>query len=367
MKATAAVAMAPGQPLDIVEVELDEPRFDEVRVRLVASGVCHTDAAVRDGVIPTPLPAVLGHEGAGVVEAVGAGVTTVAPGDHVVLSANWCGQCAQCLSGRLAYCTDLFGRNFAARRSDGSTSLRTVDGQALGSNFFGQSSFAGVSNVAERSVVKVDADVDLTMVAPLGCGMQTGAGAVLNELRPPVGSSIAVFGTGAVGTAALAAARLSGATSIIAVDVVDSRLDLARELGATHTINSASEDLVARLNAITGRRGVDFVLDTTGIPSVLRTAVDALAVRGVAALVGSSHAGTEAHFEIGESLNKGWTFKTIIQGSSVPRVFIPSLIALWQQGRFPFDRIIERYPFADINTAFADAEQGRVIKPVVVH
>lgn len=368
MKTKALVATAPNQPFEFQELELDELRPDEVRVRLVASGVCHTDAAVRDGVIPTPLPAVLGHEGAGIVEAVGDAVETVVPGDHVVLSANSCGHCTQCLSGRLAYCEDLFGRNFAARRSDGSTSFhRAADGQPVGSNFFGQSSFASLTNVAERSVVKVDPYVDLTLVAPLGCGMQTGAGAVLNELRPHAGSSIAIFGTGAVGMAALLAARLTGATTIIAVDVVDSRLELAAELGATQTINSRSEDLTARLEEITKGRGLDFVLDTTGIPGVLRTAVDALGVRGIAALVGSSHAGTEAHFEIGESLNKGWTFKTIIQGSSVPQVFIPSLIELWKQGRFPFDRIIRHYLSTEINTAFEDAEHGGVIKPVIVY
>ncbi len=197
--------------------------------------------------------------------------------------------------------------------------------------------------------------------------MQTGAGAVLNELRPPPGSSIAVLGTGAVGTAALLAARLTGATTIVAVDVVDSRLELAAELGATHTLNSRSHDLQTELARITNGRGLDYVLDTTGKPSVLRSAVDSLGIRGTAALVGSSPEGTEAHFEIGESLNKGWTFKTIIQGGSVPQVFIPALIALWKQGRFPFDTIIHHYPFDDINEAFADAARGTVIKPVIVY
>lgn len=366
MKIQAAVATAPHTPFEVRELQLDDPRPGEVQVRFVASGVCHTDAAVRDGVIPTPLPAVLGHEGAGIVERVGEGVDTVAVGDHVVLSANSCGTCAECLSGRLAYCTDLFARNFAARRSDGSTAFQSDDG-AVGSHFFGQSSFATVSNVAVRSVIKVDNDVDLTVVAPLGCGMQTGAGAVLNELKPAPGSSIAVFGTGAVGTAAIMAARLTGATTIIAVDVVDSRLQLALELGATHTINGRRENTAERLASITRGAGLNYVLDTTGNPGVLRTAVDALAVRGVAALVGSSHSGTEATFEIGDSLNKGWTFKTIIQGSSVPQVFIPALISLWQQGRFPFDRLITHYTAADINTAFDDSEHGAAIKPVIVY
>ncbi len=366
MKITAPVATAHKQPLVFQPLELDdELRPDEVRVRMVASGVCHTDAVVRDGVIPTPLPAVLGHEGAGVIEAVGSQVTTVDAGDHVVLSANSCGVCVQCLSGRLAYCEDLFNRNFAARRSDGGTSL-TGDSGAVGSNFFGQSSFSPVANVAVRSVVKVDPSVDLTALAPLGCGIQTGAGAVLNELQPHAGSSIAVFGTGAVGSAAIMAAAVTAATVIVAVDILDNRLDFARTIGATHTINSRNEDVSVRLAEITAGRGLDYALDTTGIPAVVRTAVDNLAIRGTAGLVGSSLSGTEVPFEIGESLNRGWTFKTIIQGSSVPQVFIPALIELWRQGRFPFDSMIKRYPIAEINSAFDDSERGVTIKPVVV-
>jgi aryl-alcohol dehydrogenase len=362
---TAAIARAPHTPLEISRVQLDALRPDEVRVRMVASGVCHTDAVVRDQVIPTPLPAVLGHEGAGVVEAVGADVTTVAPGDHVVLSANSCGTCRQCTTGGLAYCEHLFERNFAARRPDGSTSL-SADGAPLGSPFFGQSSFAHYSNVAERSVVRVDADVDLTMVAPLGCGMQTGAGAVLNELRPQPGSTLAVIGAGAVGCAAIMAGALSACSRIIAVDIVPARLELARSLGATDVVDSGSEDIRERLAEITGGRGVDYVLDTTAIPRLLRAAADSLAVRGTLALVGSSLPGTEVALEIGESLNRGWTFQTIIQGSSVPQVFIPALIDLWRRGKFPVDRLITHYPFAEINTAFADSERGSTVKPVVL-
>ncbi|PVZ95236.1 alcohol dehydrogenase [Amnibacterium flavum] len=365
MKVTAAIARSTGAPLTISEFDLDELRHDEVRVRMVASGVCHTDAVVRDGVIPTPLPAVLGHEGAGVVEAVGADVTTVRVGDHVVLSANSCGVCRQCLSGDLAYCADLFGRNFGAHRPDGSTPL-SENGEPIGSQFFGQSSFSSFANVAARSVVVVDSTVDLALLAPLGCGLQTGAGAILNELRPFPGANLAVFGTGAVGSAAIMAAALTGAAAIVAVDIIDSRLELARSLGATHTINSRTEDVAARIAEITGGRGLDFALDTTAIPGVLRLAADNLAIRGTLALVGSSLPGTEIHLEIGESLNRGWTFKTIIQGSSIPQTFIPALIELWKAGKFPFDRLVRSYAFEDINTAFEDSERGTTIKPVVV-
>lgn len=366
MNVTAAVAVGPHTPLEFRDVELAPLGPDEVRVRFVASGVCHTDAAVRDGVIPTPLPAVLGHEGAGIVEAVADDVKGISVGDHVVLSTNSCGRCQQCLSGRLAYCEDMFARNFAAEDASGGTAF-SAEGEAIGSHFFGQSSFSPVSNVSSRTVVVVPTHVDLTLVAPLGCGIQTGAGAILNELRPVPGSSVVVLGAGAVGTAALLAARLTGATTIVAVDIVPERLALATELGATHIINGKTEDLAERLREISEGRGVDYVLDTTGIPRLLTTAVAALAVRGTAALVGSSPSGTEVPFEIGDSLNKGWTFKTIIQGSSVPQVFIPALIQLWEQGRFPFDRIIRHYTFADINNAFADSESGSAIKPVVVY
>jgi aryl-alcohol dehydrogenase len=365
MKVHAAVVTRQGSPLQIQELELDSLRANEVRVRLVATGVCHTDAVVRDQVLTTPLPIVLGHEGAGIVDEVGEAVTTVRPGDHVVLSANSCGSCGQCLRGDLAYCEDLFGRNFGASRPDGTTSLADGD-TPVGSMFFGQSSFSSYANVAERSIVKVDPDVDLALLGPLGCGIQTGAGAVLNELRPEPGSSFAVFGTGAVGAAALMGAVVAGCTTIIAVDIVPSRLELALTLGATHVINSKEEDVAEAIRRITAGRGLDYALDTTGIPNVLRSAAEALGIRGTVALVGASGPGTEVAFEIGASLTKGWTFKTIIEGSSVPQTFIPALIALWQAGRFPFDRLIKRYPFDEINTAFADSESGATMKPVVV-
>lgn len=365
MNTTAAVATATGEPLVVQQLELDDLRPNEVRIRMVASGVCHTDAVVRDGMIPTPLPAVLGHEGAGIVEALGSDVSSVGVGDHVVLSSNSCGACRECLSGRQAYCEHLFARNFAARRPDGSTSL-SRDGEPIGSGFFGQSSFSEYSNVAERSIVRVSCDVDLTLLAPLGCGINTGAGTILNEFRPGPGASVAVFGTGAVGSAAIMAAAITAATKIFAIEVNPDRLELARELGATHVFNGADPDLLAQLRSAT-HDGIDFALDTTARPSVLRTAVDSLAIRGVAAEVGSAHAGTEVALETGASLNRGWTVKTVIQGTSVPQAFIPALIDLWQQGRFPFDKLITTYPFADINTAFQDAESGVTIKPVVVY
>lgn len=364
MQVSAAIVHGAGEPFVIEDVELDELRPDEVRVRMVAVGVCHTDANIRDQMYPTPLPAVLGHEGAGIVDAVGELVKSVSPGDHVLLSSNSCGSCRHCVSGEPAYCEELFARNFGASRPDGTTAF-TAHGEAVSSHFFGQSSFSTVANVAARSVVRIPKDVDLTLAAPLGCGIQTGAGAILNELRPGLNSAVAVVGAGAVGAGAIMGAVIAGCRVIVAVDVVDERLELARELGATHTINALREDVGERLRAASGGQGLDAIVDSTGRPDSLRTGADALAIRGKLGLVGAAPGGTEVLFEIGDSLNKGWTFQTIIQGSSVPQTFIPALIELWRQGRFPFDRIIRRYSFADINDAFADAHSGATVKPVL--
>jgi aryl-alcohol dehydrogenase len=365
MQITAAVARDTAAPFTIEQLELDELRANEVRVRMVATGVCHTDASVRDGLMGTPLPAVLGHEGAGVVDAVGSAVTSVVPGDHVVLAAAYCGHCKMCRKGQMAYCENLYAADFGGHRTDGSTSLKK-DGAVVSSHFFGQSSFATFANVVEESVVRVDKDIPLTHLGPLGCGFNTGAGTVLNELKPEIGSSLVVFGTGAVGSAAVMAAKVADCGIIVAVDIHDSRLELARELGATHTINSKTEDVAARLAEITDGAGVDYVVDTTGIPSLLRQAADSLGVRGTVALVGAPKAGTEVAFEIGASLVKGWTFKTVIQGSSVPQVFIPQLIQLWRDGRFPFEKLVKDYSLDDINQGFEDSRNGTTVKPVIV-
>ena len=363
---TAAVAREPHADLVIEELELDDLRAGEVRVRMVATGVCHTDAIVRDQVYPTPLPAVLGHEGAGIVEAVGDSVTTVKPGDHVLLAAAYCGHCDRCRAGQMAYCENLFAADFGGRRDDGTTAL-SKDGEVISSHFFGQSSFATRANVVEESVVKIDDDVPLEIVAPLGCGIQTGAGTVLNELKPILNSTLVVLGTGAVGSGAIMAGRVAGCAKVIAVDIHESRLDLARELGATDIINTKTADLTEEIMRLTGGRGADYVVDTTARPQLLRQAADALGIRGTLVLVGAAAPGTEVAFEIGLSLVKGWTFKTVVQGSSVPQVFIPKLIALWREGRFPMDKLMKSYALEDINAGFADSASGVTVKPVVVY
>src|ERR671916_1522434 len=364
MKATAAVVWEKERPFSMEEVEVEEPRAGEVLVRIVGVGGCHTDRIVRDQWYPVPLPAVLGHEGSGVVERVGPGVEKVGPGDPVVLSFDHCGHCANCLSGKPAYCATFFERNFGGGRMDGSTALGK-DGRTVHSHFFGQSSFATYALASQNSVVKVPEDAPLESLGPLGCGVQTGAGAVLNSLRPEPGSSIAVFGTGAVGMSAIMAAVAAGCTTIIGIDVRSNRLDLCeRELGATHTINSAQRDAVEEIGGITGS-GVAYSLDTTGVPQVFRQAVESLAPLGMCGIVGAPPIGTEAALDMNNIMIPGRTIRGIIEGDSVPDVFIPQLVDLQQQGRFPFDRLVKFYDLDEINRAAKEAEEGSTLKPVL--
>ncbi|MEU1520327.1 NAD(P)-dependent alcohol dehydrogenase [Streptomyces sp. NPDC005811] len=363
MHITAALTEAKGAPFTLAPLELDDPRPGEVVVRMVSSGVCHTDLIVRDQWYPVPLPAVLGHEGAGVVEAVGNGVTQVAPGDHVVLTFNSCGGCRMCAQGRTAYCDQFLAYNFGGSRIDGTTPLHRETGDVHGV-FFGQSAFATYALAGERNVVKVDPGAPLELLGPLGCGIQTGAGGVLNSLKPPAGSSIAIFGAGSVGLSAVMAAVVAGCTTIVAVDLNEHRLELAQELGATHVINGGEGNTVERLRELTGGLGLDYALETTAVPAVLRQAVDALNQGGTCGLIGAAALGTEVTLDM-SSLLFGRAVRGIVEGDSVPQLFIPKLVDLYQQGRFPFDKLIKSYAFEDINQAVEDSEKGITLKPVL--
>lgn len=363
MKTRAAVATAPQTDLEIRELELDEPRPDELRVRMVASGVCHTDAIIRDQWYPVPLPVVLGHEGSGIIEAVGDDVEGFSVGDKVVIGPAYCGHCEQCVAGHPMYCVSFYDKNFGAQRPDGSKAFSDENGP-VGSHFFGQSSFAEFTNVPARGAVKVPNDVPLDILGPLGCGIMTGSGAVLNVLKPTPGSSVAIFGTGAVGMAGMMAAKAAGATTIIMVDIVPSRLELAKELGATHVVNSKETDPASAIKEITAG-GAQFALDTTGVPMVFTQMSNSLATRGHGALVGAAKLGTEAKVDIGTQLLAGINLHLVIEGDAVPKEFIPRLVSLHQQGLFPFDKLIKKYAFADINQAFADSANGSTLKPVI--
>jgi aryl-alcohol dehydrogenase len=364
MQITAAVARAPNAPFSLESLDLAEPREDEILVRVVAAGVCHTDIAMRDGVYPVPLPIVLGHEGAGVVERVGRAITKVAVGDHVAMSYHSCGQCACCREHAPNYCEQAFALNFSGARPDGSSAL-SQDGRSVHGHFFGQSSFATHALCHERNVVKVRKDMPLELLGPLGCGLMTGAGSVINNMKIAPGRSLAVFGVGAVGMAAVMAARLVGAGRIIAVDLTPSRLDLAKELGASDAIDATRGSVVETILSLS-QGGVDFAFDTTGAPVVLRQAVESLARRGTCVTVGASKPGVEVSLDMAQLMTGGRQLRGVIEGDAVPDVFIPQLIEFHRQGRFPFDRLIRFYPFDQINAAVADSLSGRTIKPVLL-
>lgn len=359
----AAVVREKSGAFEIEKLQLESPRGDEVLVKIHGVGVCHTDMVVRDQHLPTPLPAVLGHEGSGVVVAVGDKVKKVVPGDHVVLSYASCGTCANCQKGLYGYCPDLYGRNFSGARPDGSSPCCDAKGHQVSAYFFAQSSFADHALASERNTVKIRKDVPLELMGPLGCGIQTGAGAVMNALKPSAGSSIAIFGAGSVGLSAVMAARVVGCTTIIAVDLNPERLSLASELGATHVINAGTENVAERIAAITGE-GVQFSLECTGLPKVVRQAVDALRLTGVCGVIGVAPLGTEFTLDMNAILF-GRSVRGIIEGDSIPDVFIPQLVDLWHQGRFPFDKLVRYFPLSQINEAVHASETGQVLKAIL--
>jgi aryl-alcohol dehydrogenase len=361
MEITAALTYAPDAPFEIAEVELDDPRDDEILVRMVAAGICHTDLGVKAAWPADAGPLVLGHEGAGVVEAVGAGVSGIGPGDHVLLSYRSCRSCDSCRAGHVSYCERFRELNAVGVRPDGSTTMRRGDTQVHGS-FFGQSSFATHALAYASNTVKVDPALDLTVAAPLGCGIQTGAGAVLNVLEPAPGSSFVVFGAGGVGLAGLMAAVHLEVETAIVVDPVAGRRDLARELGATHALDPREGDVVKAVQDLTGG-GAATAFDTTGIPAVITDATRALGRLGTIALVGTGEA--LATLDIKDLIRSGKSVRGVMEGDADPVRFVPQLIELVQQGRLPIDRMIVSYPFAEINRAVADAGSGATIKPVL--
>lgn len=365
---TAAVLRARGAPYTLEAVTLAAIGPGQVRVRIHACGICFTDVGVQTYEQGLPLPQVLGHEGAGIVEAVGPGVTGVAPGDHVVLSYASCGTCPSCHADAPQYCANFMRLNYAGRLADGRAPMTGAGGEIFG-GFFGQSSFAAHAIAYERNTVKVSAgpgstSLDFTTLAPFGCGMQTGAGTVYNSLKPIAGQSLAVFGTGSVGLAALMAAADLGCTPLIAVDRNPDRLALATALGATHTILADGSDLAAAIRAIIPT-GVQFIVDTTGVGPVIRAGTEALASRGQLAMLAVTPPGTEITINPNILLG-GRALRGAVEGDSDPQVFIPWLIARHRAGRFPHDRLITPYPFTEINQAFADMKAGKVIKPVLI-
>lgn len=364
--AQAAICYGHEEPFTLEAVELDDLRPNELLVRVIACGICHTDLAVRDGQLPVPLPAVLGHEGAGIVEAVGSAVTAAKPGDRVVMSFNSCGHCPSCEIDAPTYCYAFFAHNWSGKRADGGATLFR-DGELLHGNFFGQSSFATRAIAHQRNVVKVPkeaASIPLWRLAPIGCGLMTGAGAVLNSMKVRADMPIAVFGTGTVGMAAIMAAKIAGAAPIVAVDVNDTRLALAKELGATHAVN-ARDDAIGQIRELVPQ-GLGYAFDTTGINKVIEDAWGLLAPLGICGIVGASDPADILTFNEAAFMGGGRRVMGILGGDSDLTGFLPKLIRHHLAGRFPYDRLIETFPFDRINEAIAASESGRVIKPVLV-
>ena len=359
--AKAAVVREPGGKFEITDVVLDDLRPGETYVRIKAAGLCHTDLNMQ---AMLPMPAVVGHEGAGVVEEVGPGVGDVKPGDRVIISWPACGHCPNCLTGKRYACELMFPLAFGGCRLDGSRTVM-LDGQPISACYFQQSSFATHAVVPVDSLVKIeDESVPWEIMAALPCGAITGAGAVLNSLGMGAQDSLLVLGVGGVGQNAVMAAHLAGVYPIIAVARNPKRLELALELGATHAVNAKTEDVAARVMEI-APGGVSHALDSSGAASSWGTAAAVLRSTGtfgvVAPPAGDPMCGNPHAF-----LSKALCVQFILAGSAVPKVFIPKLIEWYKQGRYPVDRLITLYDFADINDAVAAAEGGQAVKPVLL-
>ncbi|MBO0475514.1 NAD(P)-dependent alcohol dehydrogenase [Vagococcus sp. DIV0080] len=365
MKIKAAVVSQEGKEYDIQTVNLAEPKESDVLVRIVASGICRSDYAERNG-NSVPFPNVLGHEGAGIVEKVGPNVKDLQPGDHVLLSYGYCEECKKCHEGHPSSCYSWLNINNSGVNTRGEHVFTDEGGNSI-NNFFNQSSFATHSLVDQSNIVKVSKDVDLRLLGPLGCGLGTGSGAVLEVLRPKAGESIAVFGTGAVGFAALMAAKIVGCKTIIALDINEERLSIAKDLGATHVINSGvnPETVVDQVMAITNGVGVDYAIDTSGVMPVMKQAL---------AIVGNGGtfvplAVTKKDFEVNTFFDLVFGNKKIVGcliGDTIPKYHLPRLIDFYLQGQFPFDQFIKFYDFEEINEAEADLISGKTLKSVLV-
>lgn len=364
MKVTAAITHKPGQ-LSIETVDLAPPKASEVLVKIIASGVCHTDAAGLQQFIPVALPAIFGHEGVGIVEEVGVGVETLKPGDRVIMSFPSCGLCSSCVEGHPYACEIMNSLFFDGTYKDG-TRRFSQDGVPV-SSFFGQGAFASHVVVDARNAVKVEGvtDEQLSYLCSLGCGVNTGAGTVLNRIKPEPGTSLAVFGAGGVGMAALMAAKIAGCEQIIAVDVVPSRLELALEIGATHVVNGKECDPVEKIKEITGGQGAHYSIESSGVPALSLQALRCLRREGLCVLV-SVTGDAEVSIPLEMALmNPSVTLAGLTEGGSNPQVFIPKLVEYYKAGKLPVDKLVTFYDFKDIEKAFEDSHNGTAIKPIL--
>lgn len=359
MEIKAFLADAQGHA-QIQTVELDAPKAGEVLIKTVATGICHTDIAGRD-LGMSPYPVALGHEGTGVIEALGDGVEGLAVGDKVIVSFPYCGHCAQCLSGHPAQCDHLNEYAFNGNLHDGTYRLHTEDGQDVAS-FFGQASLATHMVVDQHNLVKVPAETDLRQLGPLGCGFLTGAGTVINGVKPEFGSTMVIAGAGGVGLAALMAANLYNLDHLIIIDRNNPKLELAKELGATDVINPKEvDDVEAAIREIVPG-GVDYAIDTTGYTPLFKAQLHALTFGGKLFMLGVTGDLDISGMEV---MGEGKQIIGLIEGDSVPQILIPKLMNYYHKGKFPLDKLSAMYQFDDIEQAFADFEAGKIIKPII--
>ena len=365
MKIKAAVVKSAGSDYAFETLELQELAKTDVLVKMVASGICRSDHTERLGNL-TPFPLVLGHEGAGIVEKIGPDVTDLAVGDHVIITYANCGKCIRCNEGHPSSCFQWSSLNLGGVNFRGEHVFKNEQGEDI-NNFYIQSSFATYSLADESNLVKVPKEIDLRILGPLGCGLGTGSGSVMNVLQPKAGSSIVVIGTGAVGFGALMAAKIVGCTTIIAVDINEERLKLAKELGATQIFNSQTqrETLVSEIMALTNGIGVDYVVDTSGYNPIMKQALEFLTHGGTFVPLAVSKTdfslNTFVDLVIGNKKMEG-----ALIGNTIPKHHLLRLINYYQQGQFPFDKFIKFYDFDEIITAEADLISGRTLKSVLV-
>ncbi|CAD0107995.1 unnamed protein product [Aureobasidium uvarum] len=368
--ARALVVKELGGPFSFEDVVVDDIQSNEALVKIEASGLCRTDLHCAAGHRPVQAPAVFGHEGvcAGTVLKVGDDVADIRPGDRVLLSYSICNTCKQCSSGHRAYCENMLGLNFGGKREDGSKALTLKsDGKPLFSSFFGQSSFSSIAVVNGTSLVKVPQDTPLDLFASLGCSMQTGIGAIFNTLDVQQGSTVAVFGTGSLGLYAIMACKLRRAREIIAIDIMPSRLQLAKELGATATINSSEDgDVAQQIRDICKANGVDRALDCSGVAPIIEIMVDSLGTRGKACSVGSNVPGTRVSIDVHKHFVLGREYVGCHQGDSNPHEMAPMLLEEHRQGRLPLQKVTTSYDVQDFQRAFEDVESGKAVKAVLI-
>jgi S-(hydroxymethyl)glutathione dehydrogenase/alcohol dehydrogenase len=360
----AAVFYGVGEPLRIEDLEIPKPQQGEVLVKVAATGMCSTDAAVLSGAMPVPPPIVLGHESAGIVEEIGPGVTTVKPGDHVVMFVMpSCGKCSCCISGQPYLCKPASEVIMAGTMMDGTTRLSKPEGEVVHS-YFSQGSFAEYAVVHELAAVKIPDDVPLEKACILGCGTSTGLGAVLNKAVVGVGSTVAVLGCGGVGQSVVIGAKLAGSSRIFAVDVLDSKLEMARELGATDVINASRENVLDRIQDGTNG-GVDYAFECIGNPATITLSLDCIRPGGKAIVLGMAPYGTMAEIDAAFLLFDK-TLTGCVGGSLRPGVDIPRYAELYREGRLPLDKLVSKtYKLDEINEAFSAMKKGEVIRGVI--